>query len=63
MSLITVLGAQNLFNYSIHPFAQNSFLLCAVLSIPILICCVLIHRLLEKHCPVLVGKVKSKKQS
>ena len=60
MSLITVLGAQNLFNYSIRPFAQDSFLLCAVLSIPILICCVLIHQFLEKYCPVFVGKAKPK---
>lgn len=63
LSLITVLGAQNLFNYTLHGYVQNMFLLCAVLSIPILICCVLIHQLLEKHCPVLVGRVKPKKQS
>lgn len=63
LSLITILGAQNLFIYTLHSHVQNMFLLCAVLSIPILICCVLIHQLLEKHCPVLVGKTKSKKQS
>ena len=63
LSLITILGAQNLFIYTLHGYVQNMFLLCAVLSIPILICCVLIHQLLEKHCPVLVGKVNIKKQS
>ena len=63
LSLITILGAQNLFIYTLHSYVQNMFLLCAVLSIPILICCVLIHQLLEKHWPVLVGKVKPKKQS
>ena len=62
LSLITILGAQNLFIYTLHHYVQNMFLLCAVLSIIILICCVFIHQVLEKHCPVLVGKTKSKKQ-
>ena len=61
LALITILGVQNLFIYTLHSHVQNMFLLCAVLSILILICCVLIHQLLEKHCPVLVGKVKAKK--
>lgn len=63
LSLITILGVQNLFIYILATYVRHSYLLCIIVAIPILICCVLIHQLLEKHWPVLVGKTKSKKQS
>jgi fucose 4-O-acetylase-like acetyltransferase len=60
LSLITVLGAQNLFNYSLQRFILYYYGLCIVVALLILICCVFIHKFLEKKCPIVFGKVKQK---
>ena len=62
LSLITVLGAQNLFNYSLQRHIRDYYGLCVIVALLILICCVCIHKFLEKKCPIVLGKVKSKEK-
>lgn len=60
LSLITILGAQNLFINSFQRYVWDNYVLCIVLAFIILICCVYINKFLQKKCPIVLGKVKQK---
>ena len=62
-ALISILCIQRLFYRSFHQWGnRESILSCIIVSVFILVVCVLLHYVIEKYTPIIIGKKKQKPQ-